>query len=187
MLNDIYFEKMMLISNSSLKSSSKVPTWWDRKEAQLRPATVDIGANRVVRTRDDMIFERKRQSLPFYTYDESKTGGIKQDFNVIDEADLNKKFQTLVPAGRRPPSRDTRDRATIEKDKHQFNTLGINSNFSFKPSDGALFYKSATTRNNQHSSLSKLRSSRHEIEKVERQFKMDKILEQKSLVALQQK
>jgi hypothetical protein len=87
-----------------------IPRWWNRQDDQLRPSTVDLGANKVVRTRTDMLYERKRQSIPFPTHDDAQISNMNlenYDFNSNQEADMQ--YRLLISAGYQAPGRDPRD------------------------------------------------------------------------------
>lgn len=118
----------------------KVPSWWNRQNDDYRPNTVDPGANRVVRTRTDMLFERKRQSLPFYTIENTAVSNLNlQDYDFNNNEEMNSRYVSQRPAGHHAASRDARDRATIisdyntltvmQNDQNDANTLSINSYF----------------------------------------------------------
>ena len=96
----------------------KVPSWWNRKDDQLRSSTVDSGAHRVVRTRTDMLSERKKQSIPLHTHDEGQISNVNlRDYNFNTISHENNGHNIIIPAGHKFKSRNPRDAVTIEVDQ----------------------------------------------------------------------
>ena len=90
----------------------KVPPWWNRKDSDLRPNTVDVYAKRVVRTQKEMINLRKKEWFPYSSFTLPQNSKTKHEFETILQ-DQDAVLIDIPAAGRRPPSRDPRDKITI--------------------------------------------------------------------------
>lgn len=141
----------------------KVPPWWDRKDNQFRPNTVDPGAQRVVRSRAEMLYEQKRQSLPFYTVqDNNQEIPFLESNSDYKDARVIKRYQALIPAGHRPPSRDARDKVTTCNNEYQLNEVDLCK----------------------YSTLTALKAKRLSVEREDCQKKMNFLHENKTLLSM---
>ena len=92
----------------------KVPTWWNRKDSDLRPNTVDIQAKRVIRTQKELLKLRNLQRFPYSSYALPPKSRQEKEFEKAQQ-EKNNIYIEIPAAGKRPPSRDQRDKATISE------------------------------------------------------------------------
>ena len=152
----------------------KIPSWWVRKDTDLRPQTADVTAKRVIRTRTEMIEHRKSKDHPY------RSLNSRSESQVMNEEKSNKKPSDIIfidfpAAGKRTSSRDQRDKATIIDVITPYSNIEPTFTFDARKIEHELDWNKG-----KYTSLSKMKEGRLLTERKAAHENFDKLLKLKS-------
>ena len=145
-----------------------IPKWWNESKLQVRPQTVGAPQVKTARTRKELLSQRKDTKL--------KSSILMEKVQLQDSHGSTITIGEAIPAGKRPYSRDFRDRVTAQPG-HE----------SIRDQAQIKYYKEVNDNTEKYSTLSALKQGRLQAERRETQLKTDTFIRRKSMAELRDK
>jgi hypothetical protein len=142
---------------------AKIPAWWgDQKKS--RPNTVHVNSSRALRTQTELLINRQND----YRQSAIRFEQVSNHENMTNEPRYE-----ILPGGRKPPSRDERDKVTTIVDYAKQQDLA-----------SVKFQHELSENVEKYSSLCALKQGRLNAERRETQMKTNELFKSKSLAEL---